>query len=99
MTYRLKMWENPSQRTHRATFTAMGSRMAKAPSPDAGLVRHHKSFANVILLASLSAETRPLNCNEADSSKLPYVGPQMLAHDSHPSGKFAPFRVRAKSEP
>ena len=89
----------PPQRTHRETFTAMGSRMAKAPSPDAGLVRQHKSCANVILLDHLIAETRALNCNEAVSSKLPCVGLQIQAHDSHTSRKFAPFRVRAKSEP
>ena len=89
----------PPQRTHQATFTAMGSRMAKAPSLDTGLVRQHKSFANVILLVRPIAETRALNCNEAVSSKLPCVGLQIHAHDSHTSRKSAPFRVRAKFEP
>jgi len=89
----------PPQRTHQATFTAMGSRMAKAPLLDAGLARQRKSFANVVLLVRPIAETRAPNCNEAVSSKLPYVGPQILAHDSHTSRKSAPFRVRAKSEP
>ena len=96
---RIPSREHGPRRTHRATFTAMGSRMAKAPSLDAGPARQHRSFANVILLVHLIAETRALNCNKAVSSKLPYVGPQILARDSHTSRKSAPFRVRAKSEP
>jgi len=70
--------------------------MAKTPSIDAGLAEQHKSFANVISLVHLIAETRALNCGEAVSSKLPYAEPQILARDSHTSRKSAPFRVRAK---
>jgi hypothetical protein len=73
--------------------------MAKTPSLDAGLAKQHKSFANSISLVHLIAETRALNCNEAVSSKLPYVEPQTQAHDSHTSRKSAPFQVGAKVEP
>ncbi len=90
----------PPQRTVRASFPAYGSRMAKAPLPGAGLAIQYKTSTYVISLAHLIAETGALNCRKTTtvSSKLPHVGPQILARDSHTSRKSAPFQVRAKFE-
>jgi len=89
----------PPQRTAQATFTAYGSGTAKASIVDTGLAIPRKSFADVISLVHLVAETRALNCLPAASFKLPYVEPQIRVHDSHTSRKSAPFRAGAKLEP
>jgi hypothetical protein len=89
----------PPQRTAQATFTAYGSGTAKASIVDTGLAIPRKSFADVISLVHLIAETRALNCHPAASSKLPYVEPQILVRDSHTSRKSAPFQAEAKVEP
>ena len=89
----------PPQRTAQATFTAYGSGTAKASIVDTGLAIPHKSFADVISLVHLVAETRALNCHPAASFKLPYVEPQILVRDSHTSRKSAPFQAGAKLEP
>src|SRR6185369_16903662 len=73
--------------------------MAKVSATDTGLAKLRKPFSSVLLSVHPSAGTRALSCNKAASSKLPYVKPQIMAHDSHTSRKSAPFQAGAKFEP